>query len=255
MTRQLETVLAQIKSGRQELNEYPPDGFKWYDRCVKSAKLLVPWLVEIAPALKKQVEEVINSPQLVRKTWTEIKSTAAKHLPPSTVELMDRELEKELVLLAFAGGDAKSKVIETFLIENFQLGKLESNGKSDYPDLFLRTNDYSGLPRTSRKASVYGAALKSKTLRPVRVPDGLEIKTCKGRFAVDCHDAHRGLHLVMLFSGVKNELTVRDFQIAYLSKADYRMTDPKSSATTLKASFGGVRFVSLFDNKGGLFDE
>ena len=54
----------------------------------------------------------------------------------------------------------------------------------------------------------------------------------------------------MLFSVAKGKLTVKDFQIAYLRKADYRITVPKSSATTLKASFNGSNFVSLFGDKG-----
>jgi hypothetical protein len=162
---------------------------------------------------------------------------------------MDRELDREAVLLATVGGDVMSKVIEKFLIENFPGAHLESNGRSDYPDLFLRSKDYEGLSKFVRlkdKTKDYGAALKGKSKRAVRVPDGLEIKTCKGRFAVDCHHAHAGLHLALLFQGRKGSIEVSDIMIAFLRYADYRITQPASPTTTLKASFNDKNFVSLF---------
>ncbi|MFM8327719.1 MAG: hypothetical protein ACKN9U_22900, partial [Pirellulaceae bacterium] len=78
-------------------------------------------------------------------------------------------LDYEELLISEAGGMVVSKLIERFLIEKSVGWKLESNG----------------------------AAIKGKSQRPVRVPDGLEVKTCKGPFAVDCHHAHAGLHLVV----------------------------------------------------------
>ncbi len=161
---------------------------------------------------------------------------------------MDRELDREAILLATVGGDVMSKVIEKFLLESFPDGHLESNGRSDYPDLFLRPNDYEGLPKFARlkgKTPSYGAAIKGKSNRPVRIPDGLEIKTCKDRFAVDCHHAHVGLHMALLFRGRKGSLEVFDIMVAFMRFADYRVTKPASPTTTLKASFNGKNFVSL----------
>ena len=163
-------------------------------------------------------------------------------------EIMDRELDRELFLLSMIGGEIMSKVIEKFLIENFQNGQLESNGRSDYPDLFLRSKSYDGLPsfvRIKDKTKVYGKALKGKKKRAVRVPDGLEIKTCKDRFAVDCHHAHAGLHLVMLFHGRTGSVEVTDVMAAFMRHDDYRITKPSTPTTTLKASFNGKNFVSL----------
>jgi len=110
----------------------------------------------------------------------------------------------------------------------------------------LRDNDYSLLPKFQRGTKqVYGAAIKGKSRRPVRVPDGLEIKTCKGPFAVDCHHAHAGLHLVVLFNKTKKQFRVNDIQVAFMRAELYRITVPASPTTTLKASFNGQPFVSI----------
>jgi len=194
------------------------------------------------------VEEVANSKHLVRDTWRKIKSVAESAIPSALRELMDRELEREAVLLVTVGGDIISKLIESFLINHFPDSQLKSNGRSDYPDLFLRSKNYDGLPLFTRRraaATEYGAAIKSDSRRPVRVPDGLEIKTCKDRFAVDCHHAHAGLHLVLLFRVDNGSLIVADIMVAFLQYSDYRITVPASAATTLKASFNDRKFISL----------
>lgn len=89
----------------------------------------------------------------------------------------------------------------------------------------------------------YGVALKGN--RPVRVPDGLEIKTCRDRIAVDCHHPHAGLHLALIFSEVSRIFPVNDVRIAFLRSKDYREAQRNTTATTVKYSFGGERFVSL----------
>lgn len=252
MPQPLTAVLSQIESAKAELDIYPPSGFGWHRRCVETAKVLVPWLTDLAPQLKTFVEEVLNSKQLVRDSWKKIKAAAAKSIPAQLRELMDRELDREAILLDTVGGDVISKVIEKFLIKSFPAAHLESNGRSDYPDLFLRSKDYNGLPKFVKlkdKTKDYGAALKGKTNRAVRVPDGLEIKTCRDRFAVDCHHAHAGLHLALLFSGRKGSLEVTDIMVAFMRHADYRITKPASPTTTLKASFNGKTFVSLLSSR------
>jgi len=241
-------VLKQIDSAKPELEAYPPLGFGWHRRCVVTAKILIPFLTSLAPQLKTFVEEVLNSKQLVRDSWKKIKSATGKTIPPQLRNLMDRELEREAILLDTVGGDVISKVIEKFLIEGFPNAHLESNGRSDYPDLFLRSKDYDGLPKFEKlkdSTKHYGAAIKGATNRAVRVPDGLEIKTCKDRFAVDCHHAHAGLHLALIFSGRKGSIEVSEVMVAFMRHADYRITKTASPTTTLKASFNGKTFVSL----------
>jgi hypothetical protein len=158
-------------------------------------------------------------------------------------------LEYEELLISEAGGTVVSKLIERFLIDKSVDWNLESNGASDYPDLFFRDNDYSKLSKFQRVSKqIYGAALKGKSLRPVRVSDGLEVKTCKGPFAVDCHHAHAGLHLVVLFSKTRNQFRVNDIQVAFMRREFYRITVPASPTTTLKASFNGQNFISILSS-------
>ncbi len=244
MTTLLDTVLVQVESARSELDSYAPPEVDWYSRSVETVEVMIPWLVRVGPDLKTFVEEVLNSPSLVRDTWQEIRSNVRAATPSHLLEVMDRELERELVLLDEVGGDIVSKVVERFLIDRFDQGELASNGRSDYPDLFIRSRSYDGLPKFKRNVKEFGAALKGKS-RPVRVPDGLEIKTCRNRFAVDCHHAHSGLHLALLFRDPNGVVEVFDILVAYMRYDDYRITKPSTPTTTLKASFNGSNFVSV----------
>lgn len=178
----LQVVRDQVKAAKPELDSYPPAGFGWYKRSLNTANELVPWLTEVAPQLKVYVEEVVNSKQLVRETWKQVRAAASDRIPRRLLALMERELDREAILLEVVGGNVMSKVIEKFLIQNFPDAHLVSNGSSDYPDLFLQSRDYSQLPvftRLKDKSLDYGAALKGKTKRPVRIPDGLEVKPAR----------------------------------------------------------------------------
>ena len=157
---------------------------------------------------------------------------------------LDRSLERESALLESVTGEVVSSIVEKYLIANYPDGALESNGRSDYPDLFLRSNDYSMLPRFTRKSGSFGAALKGKD-RPVRMPDGLEVKTSRDKISVDCHYPHMGLHLVLLFEETDDAYNAKDVKIAFLSRRDYRKSSRTTRATTVKYSFGEKRFISL----------
>jgi hypothetical protein len=158
------------------------------------------------------------------------------------------------VLRASVTGEVVSNVVTKYLLDHHPASALRSNGRSDYPDIYLSTLDYSALPEFKRKKKVtaedeYGAAVKGKQKRPVRVPDGLEIKTCRNRIAVDCHHPHAGLHLVLLFTETAKIFTVNDVRVAFLRASDYRESERNTTATTVKYSFNGDRFVSLLGLK------
>lgn len=124
-------------------------------------------------------------------------------------------------------------------------GALAANSKSDYPDLSLSTSDYSKLPVRTRDNKQIGAAVRGPQRRPVRVPDGLEIKTSRNNANIDCHYPHVGLHLMVGFTKTGERTVVDDVLAAFLRRADYRITKRRTEATTVKASFGRVPFVSL----------
>ncbi len=252
-SRVLRHVLKQVKESKPELTLTLPKSIDWNTRAIATCKRLVPWLEQHSTALASYLTGVMNSPNDVRDSVKLLVDrflleTASK---PTTTDdkilnSLRSALEYEELLIAEAGGTVVSKLIERYFIDKSENWILESNGASDYPDLFFRDNDYSMLSKFQRGSKqVYGAALKGKSLRPVRVPDGLEVKTCKGPFAVDCHHAHAGLHLVVLFNKARKQFRVNDIQIAFMRRDFYRITVPASPTTTLKASFNGQNFISI----------
>lgn len=249
----MDHILRQIDAASPELLAYGPSEVDWHERAIATSRLLVPWLEENAHGLASYVSSIMNSPSDVRQAASDIATTIAssneltanEELLAASARLQS-SLDAEELLITNAGGTIVSKLIERYLISEASSWRLESNGASDYPDLFVRDFDYTFLPRFVKKSDQsYGSSLKGKMLRPVRVPDGLEIKTCKGRFAVDCHHAHAGLHLVLLFEKSKRSFSTTDVQVGFMRHDFYRLTDPKSPTTTLKASFNGEHFVSL----------
>mgnify|MGYP000431891235 CR=1 FL=1 len=238
----LSHVLAQLESARPELDKYPPSGFGWYSRAISAAKSLVPWLATEAQGLRLYVEEVLNSPALLRTAWAAIKSQIDA---PAEIARIHELFAMEGVLLEFVAGDTVSIVVTGHLLSRFPGQNLAGNSKSDYPDIFLKSNDYSQLPVRSKRESVIGAAVRGKEKKPVRIPDGLEIKTSRNGASIDCHYPHVGLHLMVCFQTTGERVVVDDVLVAFLQNADYRITQPKTKATTLKASFSRAPFVSL----------
>ena len=145
-------------------------------------------------------------------------------------------------------GEVVSNVVTKFLMEHHPDAALKSNGRSDYPDLYLATLDYSALPHSERKTVTtedeYGAAVKRKAARSRSRRPGDQ--DCRHRIAVDCHHPHAGLHLVLLFSGNGSDVHRRATCASpSYSVGDYRESERNTTATTVKYSFGGDRFVSL----------
>ena len=244
----LAEIKAQIREAATDLQAYRPKEIDWSERANSTADRLIPWLIAVAPGLKDYVQDVLNAPRVLRSLWTQIRPHV--DLPKEQLEAFDRQLTLDDVLRESVNGEVVSKVVTKYLLEHHPTRSLKANGRSDYPDIYLTTLDYSALPEFKRKIKVtpedeYGAALKGPRKRPVRVPDGLEIKTCRDRIAVDCHHPHAGLHLVLLFTEAARLFTVTDLRVAFLRKTDYREAQRNTTATTVKYSFGGGRFLSL----------
>ncbi|MBX3358407.1 MAG: hypothetical protein KF745_08260 [Phycisphaeraceae bacterium] len=235
-------VIEQIKAAQPELESYAPVELAWYDRAMLAAKTLVPWLAKEAPSLRLYVEEVLNSPAQLRDVWAALRLQIDA---PSEVARIDELLAMEGVLLDFVAGDTVSIVVTGRLRSRYPSGELVGNSKSDYPDLYIKTLDYSKLPTRTRSDKELGAAVRGKEKKPVRVPDGLEIKTSRDNANIDCHYPHVGLHLMLSFITTGDRVVVDDVLVAFLRYADYRITEPKTKATTLKASFSRAPFVSL----------
>ena len=242
----LNVINQQIKEARADLLQYRPDEMDWPSRARATAQTLIPWLTSTSPELKSYVEGILNAPVQLRRMWSDIRTRV--NLSANQIEAFDRQLTLDDVLRESVTGEVVSKVVTKFLIDHKP--DLRSNGRSDYPDLYLGSLDYSGLDLFKRKSSdgdvEYGAALKGAEQRPVRVPDGLEIKTCRNQIRVDCHHPHAGLHLVVVFEEASRIFTVTDLRVAFLRLADYHESGRNTTATTVKYSFNGDRFISLF---------
>jgi hypothetical protein len=198
--------------------------------------------VREAPGLRVYVEEVLNSPALLREAWSDLKPQIDAR---AEIARIDELLSREKVLLEFVAGDTVSIVVTGHLLAHYTGGMLAGNSKSDYPDLFLKSYDYSKLPVRNRADEEIGAAVRGKMRKPIRVPDGLEIKTSRNGASIDCHFPHVGLHLMVSFITTGEKVVVDDVLAAFLRYDDYRITVPKTKATTLKASFSRAPFVSL----------
>ncbi len=245
----LATIQKQIAAAKKDLRDYRPPAVDWSARANDAADLFVPWLLKIAPELKTYVQDVLNAPTLIRSMWATFRTTV--NLPTSGLAEFERLLALDEVLRESVTGETVSNVVTRYLLEHATPLELDKNSRSDYPDVYIATPDYyRDLPSFTRKATgkqaaIYGAALKGKAKRPVRVPDGLEIKTCRDRVAVDCHFPHAGLHLVVLFAESNRDYAVTDILLAFLNLADYREAKRNTAATTVKYSFGGTQFVSV----------
>lgn len=244
-TAALAHVLAQVEAAKPELDEYAPEGVGWHGRVVAAVTQIVPWLAVEAPGLRLYLEEVLNSPALLRAAWRALK---AKIGAGEEVARLEQLLDREAKLLEFVGGDNVSTLVTQYLISKWPDGSLAANSKSDYPDLFIKAYDYSQLPVRARDNKEIGAAIRGKHRRPVRVPDGLEIKTSRDNASIDCHFPHVGLHLMASFRTSGAGVVVDDLLVAFLRKDLYRITVPKTGATTLKASFSRAIFVSVLSS-------
>ncbi len=240
----LDEISRQIDEARADLDAYRPQEMAWVQRAKVTANGLIPWLESNAVGIKEYVEGVLNAPVQLRRMWPDIR--AQVNLPKEQIEAFDRQLTLDDVLREKVTGELISNVVTKYLLKHNS--RLQTNGRSDYPDIYVADLDYSGL-RAFRRARgeeklVYGAALKND--RPVRVPDGLEIKTCHEAIRVDCHYPHIGLHICLIYGEVGRVFTVTDLRIAFLKTSDYHISGRNTEATTVKASFNGERFVSLF---------
>ena len=245
----LSHVINQISAAKHDLRQYQPSSVDWVSRANATAKVLIPWLEVHASALQAYVAGVLNAPMELQRLWKVAQSECL--IPESIRQAIGQQFEWADVLRESVSGETVSKVITKFMVNGNQ--ELRSNGRSDYPDLYLSTIDYSKVPLFQRHrkgaAAEYGAARKGTEMRPVRVPDGLEIKSCRGSIRVDCHHPHAGLHLAIIFEEEDSLFTVTDILVAFLQASDYRESERNTTATTVKYSFNGERFVSLIRNQ------
>lgn len=239
----LDAIRSQIEEASADLDLIAPSDMGWRRRAEATALTIVPWLQTHSIAIKAYVEGVLNAPTQLRRLWADIRPFVS--LPRERIVEFDHQLALDDVLRDSVTGELISKVVTAYLLQHNQ--RLANNGRSDYPDIYISDIDYTGLSdfrrSTDDKTVEYGASIKNG--RPVRVPDGMEIKTCKSTIRVDCHFPHVGLHFCLVYVEKDRVFSVTDLRIAFLRTADYHISGRNTGTTTVKASFNGNRFISL----------
>ena len=137
----LAVIKQQIREAESELAQYQPREMNWADRSRASSAKLIPWLEKAAPGLKSYVEEVLNAPVNLRELWNQVRNQSK--LPEQVKTEFDRQLTLDDVLRESVTGEAVSKVVTIYLTK--QNPDFQSNGRSDYPDLFTSVGRLFGL--------------------------------------------------------------------------------------------------------------
>ena len=138
----LSVVLSQITAAKLDLRQYQPDSVDWGVRASAAVKVIIPWLVENAEALRTFVAGVLNAPLELRRLWKQVQLDSS--LPDSIRLAIDQQLEWDDVLRDTVSGEIVSKVVTKFILNHNT--EFRSNGRSDYPDLYLSTVDYTTIP-------------------------------------------------------------------------------------------------------------
>jgi len=233
-----------------ELQALSPADYDWVDRTSKTLETLIPRLGDIAANLKNEVPSKLNS---IQELLDHI-ALGSQH----EVESLGKEYVEWREKLVLHAGRASSIIeqiesqqvsaeIQRQLVLPSMLGDIMyPNGNSIYPDLVMKSYDYSRLPVQSRKKAVIGPCLQGKQKRPSNVPDGCEIKTNRAsRIRVDAHAPHPGLHLGITWGLSNKRIDINGVWAAYIRLADHKEASRNSETTTVKYSFGHDRFVSL----------
>ena len=112
----LPTIKAQIHAAEVDLRNYRPELVNWHARAMSLVENLIPWLIEVGPAIKNFVQDVLNAPTMLRALWPTIR--AYVNLPKEQIEAFDRQLTLDDVLRASITGEVVSNVVTKFLLDH-----------------------------------------------------------------------------------------------------------------------------------------
>ena len=244
-------LLAQFENAeaQSELKSINSKGFDWIKRTRNTIVRASSLLPKIGSAIKINLELEFNAGSLLKAEYAkgeplvksiEHKSSGLRNWYDATSKVVATVRESH-------GVDSQqvSAGVQAILLGEKHFGStFVINGGSTYPDLLWADTAYEGLPVQSRANLVDGPCLRGK--KPSNVPDGLEIKTNRGkRIKVDAHGAHQGLHLGVTWDIVDNLFCVTGVWIAYVRVADHRESGRNVKVTTVKYSFGHSLFMSI----------
>lgn len=222
-----------VSRTKRTIDEFLPTAFSLADHIVELVpkRLNSPFMIEEVFESRRQL--LLNDPQM--KAWAK---TMSEYI----------SINRELV------GVLESQQVSAEIQRQVQLFgsnsvKMLNNGNSIYPDFIYRDRDYSTLPLQDRRKTVHGPCIQGKKVpRPSNVPDGIELKTNRGRrMRIDAHAPHIGLHLGFTWDYGEEDgrLAINGAWLAFIAEKDHKESARNSKTTTVKYSFGQDKFISL----------
>ena len=243
-------VLSQFNdpTAQQELRDMSDATFDWNSRARTTMEAVLPRLPALALNLSIEIPRLLNSPiHIINKL--QAGSVSHPELKKGTLgawyDDVCQSATASKALVENLESQQISNAIQRFLILPSSIGDLfKANGPSIYPDLLLKSHDYSNLPSQNRSNPIDGPCLRGE--KASNVPDGMEVKTNRGpRIKVDAHGAHPGLHFGVTWDFDSGAVVVTGVWVAYVGVKDYNHSNRNVSSTTVKYSFGHDLFVSL----------
>lgn len=236
------------KTVQQELRDMSDAKFDWNARVTTTMAAVLPRLPALALDLSIEIPRLLNSPI---HTINKLQAGSASH-PELRIGTLGawyddvcQSATASKALVENLESQQISNAIQRFLLLPTSIGDIfKSNGPSIYPDLLLKSHDYSNLPIQNRINPIDGPCLRGGNAS--NVPDGMEIKTNRGaRIKVDAHGAHPGLHFGVTWDFDSVGVVIKGVWVAYIGAKDYHHSNRNVSSTTVKCSFGHDLFASL----------
>ena len=255
MTKINDFILKKFSDSQTQLEIQSLTGNEFYDwknRTEETISRFIPQAQNLAKFICNVVPNRLNAPSSLLTRFEALKSKMSKELI-ATSDL--RNFESLLKISHELTGNLESQQVSAeiqrqVLEFNDFRATIQSNGNSIYPDFYYADYDYSKLPLQTRSKTVHGPCLQGKvSSRPSNVPDGIELKTNRGKsMRIDAHAPHIGLHLGFTWNFKENgEVEINGAWIGFITESDHKESARNSKTTTVKYSFGHNKFISLLD--------
>ena len=236
---------------QRELRSYNSNSINWIDRTRATLDDFLPIASDLATYVCDTVPRRLNSAYKLEELYLKQKNY---FLTDQKLSSWIKDFEENLLVNTEIVGSLESQQVSAEIqrqVFNWHglSSKIFNNGNSIYPDFIFKDRDYSSLPFQSRQTgTVHGPCLQGKkNPKPSNVPDGVELKTNRGkRMRVDAHAPHIGLHLAFTwnFSEI-GHVEINGAWLAFITESDHKEATRNSKTTTVKYSFGQDKFISL----------
>ena len=236
---------------QHELSSYNSNSINWVDRTQATLDDFLPLASDLATYVCDSVPRRLNSAYRLEELFLKQKKyfLTVEHLS-NWVQDFEEQLSINTQIVGSLESQQVSAEIQRQVYNwNGLSRRIFNNGNSIYPDFIFIDRDYSLLPFQSRTTgTIHGPCLQGKkNPKPSNVPDGIELKTNKGkRIRVDAHAPHIGLHLAFTWDfDAIGHVEINGAWLAFITESDHKEATRNSKTTTVKYSFGHDKFISL----------